>query len=201
MRGPVFHPSTEKRQLRKTDQQIAASGDTRGWQLAWGRPGFYGSAVTYFKDKDEIMAALVREGFQKLIEKLRPMTVDPSPIRDRVCRALRAYIEFGLENPNHYMVLFSTPPDSVPSEALVRVFHTDGFETFDCLRSMSREAMAAGELRLELTDVEEVAQTLWMGIHRAVSVRIGVKKFPFLEQERLTDRIVDVLLTGVLRPQ
>lgn len=72
--------------------------------------------------------------------------------------------------------------------------------------------MAAGELRLERTDVEEVAQTLWMGIHGAVSVRIGVKKFSFLEQDRaeegasragikrLTDRIVDVLLTGILRP-
>ena len=155
----------------------------------------------YFKDKDEIMAALVREGFQKLLEKLRPMTVDPSPIRDRMRRALRAYIEFGLENPSHYAVLFSKPSDSVPCEALMQVFHTDGFATFDCLRSMSREAMAAGELRPELTDVEEVAQTLWMGIHGAVSVRIGVKGFPFLEQERLTDRIVDVLLTGVLRPR
>lgn len=68
----------------------------------------------YFEDKDEIMAALVREGFQKLIEKLRPMTVYPSPIRDRMRRALRAYIDFGLENPHHWFFSARRPIPFLP---------------------------------------------------------------------------------------
>jgi AcrR family transcriptional regulator len=153
----------------------------------------------YFKDKDEIMAALVQEGFQKLLLKLRPIAADSSTMADRMRRALRAYIEFGLENPSHYSVLFGKTVDFVPSDATKKVFHTHGMEVFGCLRRMSQEALASGKLRKELTDAEEVAQVLWMGIHGAVSVRIGAKGFPFLEQERLTDRIIDVLLAGVLK--
>ena len=46
----------------------------------------------YFEDKDEIMAELVRETFQKLLGKLRPLATDSSPVRDRLRRGLRAYI-------------------------------------------------------------------------------------------------------------
>jgi AcrR family transcriptional regulator len=153
----------------------------------------------YFEDKDEIMAALIRETFQRLLAKLRPLVTDSSPIADRLRRSLRSYIEFGLENPNHYSVLFRKHDVSPDSEKLVEVFHTDGFATFDTLRALCAEALEQGQLRPDLTDSEEVAQALWMAIHGAVSVRIGAAGFPFLEQERMTDRVVDVLMTGILR--
>ena len=153
----------------------------------------------YFEDKDAIMAALVRETFQKLIARLRPLATDSSPVRDRLRRALRAYIEFGLANPNHYGVLFRKHEQGVVSEQLIEAFHTDGFATFDCMRQLCREALEENQLRADLTDAEEVAQALWMAIHGAVSVRIGAEGFPFLEQERMTDRVVDILLAGVLR--
>jgi AcrR family transcriptional regulator len=154
----------------------------------------------YFRDKDAIMAALIQEAFEKLVERLRPLVSDPSPIRDRLRRGLRSYIEFGLENPNHYRVIFNKNADTAPPEAILHVFHTHGFATFNCLRSLVGEAMEKNELREDLTDVEEIAQTIWMAIHGAVHVRIGAKGFPFLETDRLTDRLVDTQLKGILRP-
>jgi AcrR family transcriptional regulator len=153
----------------------------------------------YFEDKDAIMAALIREAFAKLLERLRPLVNDSSPVRDRLRRGLRSYIEFGLENPNHYSVLFRKPDDVTEKEELRQVLHAEGSACFGCLRDMCRQALEAGEFRAELSDAEEIAQTLWMGIHGSVSIRIGAQGFPFLEKDRLTDRVIDVLLHGVMR--
>lgn len=151
----------------------------------------------YFEDKAAIMAQLVRETFGQLNERMSRMAQDDAPPIDRLRRALRTYIEFGLEHPHHYGVLFSKP--ILPDGRITQVFHTEGHRCFGCLQDLTAVNIEAGSMRPDLQDPAEVAQALWASCHGMVSVITNAKGFPFVERTRLVDRQVDILIEGVRR--
>jgi len=153
----------------------------------------------YFEDKQSILAELVAETFSILGARLSAIRRDDSPVMDRLRRGLRTYIAFGLEHPHHYSLLFMKPQNWEGNEKVLEVFMTQGMETFGCLRMLSSEAMEAGELRPAIRDSEELAQSLWVAVHGLVAAQIVVCTFPWVEQTRLVDRLVDVLIAGVER--
>ena len=153
----------------------------------------------YFADKQDIMALLVRETFSKLNSRLTAIREDNDTVTARLRRGLRAYIEFGLEHPHHYALLFMRPMAIEGNEKILAAFQEDGTRTFNCLRSMSAEALAAGVLRPGIIDAEELAQSLWVAIHGMVSIQIGCEHFPWIERSRLIDRLVDILMAGSLK--
>jgi AcrR family transcriptional regulator len=153
----------------------------------------------YFADKQAIMARLVEETFCLMRQRLNAIREDKAPPQDRLRRGLRAYIDFGLEHPHHYGLLFMTPHDLESQPDLLKVFMNDGMQTFGCLRSMCKECIELGVFRTELHDEDEVAQSLWVSIHGLLSLQIQAKTFPWVERTRLIERLVDVLYQGVAR--
>ncbi len=153
----------------------------------------------YFADKQDIMALLVRETFAKLSTRLNAIREDNDTVSARLRRGLRAYIEFGLEHPHHYSLLFMRPMSPEGNEKIFAAFQEDGTRTFDCLRAMSTEAIEAGIVRPEISDPEELAQSLWVAIHGMVSIQVACEHFPWIERSRLVDRLVDILMTGTMK--
>jgi AcrR family transcriptional regulator len=151
----------------------------------------------YFEDKPAVMAQLVRETFAQMNARVSMMANDDAPPLDNLRRALRAYIEFGIQNPHHYSILFRKQELFGNSPQIAEAYRNDGLKTFDCMRAVVKRAMDSGVLRPELTDTEEIAQALWASIHGMISIQIGAKGFPFIEQSRLIDRLVDILITGI----
>lgn len=152
----------------------------------------------YFEDKQDIMAMLLQETFHKLSSRLIAIQQDSDSICARFRRGLRAYMDFGAEYPHHYALLFMKPSSWEGNDRVMAVFFEDGMRTFESMRSLSRDAIEAKILRPELNDVEELAQTIWAAIHGMVSVQIGARTFPWLERTRLVDRMVDILMRGIL---
>ncbi|MDX2180927.1 MAG: TetR/AcrR family transcriptional regulator [Bryobacteraceae bacterium] len=155
----------------------------------------------YFESKPAIMARLVRETFQHMRARLAAIRDDgEAPPLDRLRRILRAYIEFGLDHTHQYALLFMKPDLEIEENSPIRAaFHEDGLQTFACLREICGDAIRARALREELSNAEEVAQVLWVSIHGLVSLQIGSKGFPWIERSRLVDRLIDVLIRGVVR--
>jgi AcrR family transcriptional regulator len=151
----------------------------------------------YFEDKAAIMAQLVREAFHRLSDRMKRMTTDDAPPLDRLRRALRTYIEFGVEHPHHYSLLFGAP--AAADAKIKQAFEIEGMSCFGCLQSLTASTIAAGVLRPELEDPAEIAQALWVSVHGMVSLLIGCDNFPFVERTRLIDRQVDVLIEGLRR--
>jgi hypothetical protein len=50
-------------------------------------------------------------------------------------------------------------------------------------------------------DADELAQTLWAAIHGLTSVMITCPGFPFVEQNRLIDRMLTTLIEGIRKPE
>ncbi len=155
-----------------------------------------GTLYLYFNDKAEILKTLCEETFSKLDLKLRAIKEDSSDPLGSLRRGLRAYIEFGLQNPNHYLITFvlAGRPLYETGQAKLR---DSGGRCFENLRGIVRKCIEQGLFRLD--EVEEASQVLWAGIHGITSLLITKPGFAFVEQTRLVDRVVDVLVEGVRR--
>ena len=148
-----------------------------------------GTIYLYFKDKAEILDRLCDETFAKLLQRMRALNNDPSNPLEGLRRGLRTYIQFGIDNPNHYIVTF-VQAKQLPEDRQ----HNSGQQCFDGLRAAVRRCIEAGQLNCE--DTEEVAQAIWAGAHGVVTLLISCT-FPFIEQTRLIDRMVYILIEGI----
>jgi AcrR family transcriptional regulator len=150
----------------------------------------------YFSDKNEILKTLCDETFSRLQQKTQAIKEDKSEPLDSLRRGLRAYIEFGLQNPNHYMVTFVLAGPALHEPQKHQVLDS-GQRCFNNLRGMVRKCIEEGLFRID--DVEEASQVLWAGIHGITTLLITKPDFPFVEQTRLVERVVEVLVEGVRR--
>jgi AcrR family transcriptional regulator len=154
-----------------------------------------GTIYLYFSDKAEILRTLSEETFSKLDQKLKAIKDDSNDTLDSLRRGLRAYIEFGLQNPNHYLVTFVLAGRTLHESG--QVPHGSGGRCFENLRGIVHKCIQENIFRIN--DAEEASQVLWAGIHGITTLLITKPGFPFVEQTRLVDRVVDVLVEGLRR--
>src|SRR6266568_9004372 len=88
-----------------------------------------GTIYLYFRDKAEILDRLCEETFAKLIARMQAIEHDTSAPLDKLRRGLRTYIQFGLDNPNHYLLTFI---QAKANPAVEPVFQTVGLNPFGC---------------------------------------------------------------------
>jgi AcrR family transcriptional regulator len=66
----------------------------------------------HFHDKDELIAAIVAEGFERLTAAMKKSAASGPSGADRLKLCGRAYVEFALNWPGHFMVMFDLAPTS-----------------------------------------------------------------------------------------
>ncbi len=106
-------------------------------------------------------------------------------------KGLRAYVEFGLRNPNDYRFAFMLRP---PMEK--RPYKVHG--AFEALRYIVRRCVE--EKRFRAVDVETTSQALWASVHGITSLLIQRPAFPWVPKKELIAQIinnaVDSLVAG-----
>lgn len=145
----------------------------------------------YFKDKAEIVNSVCEETFSKLTDALEAITGQALPPLEMLRKALRAYIDFGLAHPNHYVAVLCLPE---PEHSSTRPMEA-GLHAFDLLRKGLRGCMEAGVIRHQ--DIETTSQTTWMMLHGVTSLLITSRSFPFVEREKLIEFSLDRILGGL----
>ena len=172
------------------------------------------SIYTHFADRDAIRWAVVERVFAELarrIEQGRDSSGD-DPV-DQLVGGAEAYVDFGLEHPARYRVLFASefpelPPDhvlaadekidvlragqraaAVPSPlADVETLPIVGAEAF--ARVMEGIARCVAEGRSTSTDVFADATAVWVALHGTVSLWSTMCDFPWPDQEGFVRRLV-----------
>ena len=155
----------------------------------------------HFADKETLLRALCLEDFRTLRHAMDRISVDPDPIA-RLRRMGLAYVDFALEFPNQYRLLFMTP---LPREAHVETVVAEHPEV-DCyawLRDTVSEAIAAGRFRPGLDDADQLSQTYWAVLHGIVSLHIIMKRAPTIDWRPVrstAELVIDGVFEGLLRP-
>jgi AcrR family transcriptional regulator len=161
----------------------------------------------HFKNKEELFRELCQEDFRRLSHSFQSTAKIADPV-ERIRRTGQAYIEFGVNYPNHYRLMFMTP-HPFPLEAGETEMQECGKgnpeeDAYAFLRLAVADAMSAGWFRPELNDVDLLAQTLWAGVHGVVSLQIAKRGDPWLEWRSLKERselMIDTLFRGLARPK
>jgi len=156
----------------------------------------------HFKDKLELVQALVQEDFATLAGHFARLDEVADPW-ERLARMGRDYVKFATQNPNHYRLMFMTklPPEVEKMDDPERGIPAK--DAYAMVRHLSAEAMAAGCLKPEYQDPDLVAQVLWSGMHGIASLTITMCDSHWIDMRPtpvLTDAMIDALLAGMGTP-
>ena len=191
----------ERRRLQRSEETRRAILDATGALLVEdGYEGFsmrrlaarcgYTAPSIYhhFGDKQGLLDAVVEERFQLILERLRRVRRRPDPA-DTVRAMMGEFVQFGLENPDHYELLDVTrPADALPPPSGERVR--------ELLHDQLVELQATG--RLASDSVEEAAQFLWCVITGLLRLQIAHPHGNW--SATLSDFAVDAALRGLVLP-
>jgi AcrR family transcriptional regulator len=150
-----------------------------------------GSVYLHFKNKQELFEYLVEESFARLLKTLMGLRNGKEwqdPVEE-LKKGLRAYVEFGLRNPNDYRFVFML---SRPAEKRPYKVHA----AFDALRYMVKRCVE--EKRLRPVAIETTAQALWAAAHGITSLLIQRPAFPWVTKKELITQVISVAVDGLI---
>jgi AcrR family transcriptional regulator len=161
----------EKAELRQKimdaarDMFVAEGAEAVTMRKIAARIEYSATAIyAYFPDKDTLLRALCEHDFGVMLKAGMHLMQEHDPV-ERMKQAGRFYIDFALEHPHQYRFMFMTPSTIEPSDpALV---------AYALMRDTVAQAVAAGRLRPECTDIDLLAQTLWAALHGVVALHIS----------------------------
>lgn len=141
---------------------------------------------TYFASQDELWRGVVRRGFELL--HCQCEAANPSPGRESWRAGARQYLNFALEHPNLYKLMFDAPVVDDDSDIL-----EGGFEAL-----LDKVRNAFGEQGLQGKQLEQEARRAagryWIGLHGLAMLAIA-QRLCVLEGD--LDALLDDLLPRI----
>ena len=129
----------------------------------------------YFKNKDEILYTLRKVGFEKLYEHQKTSLKLNDPLM-RLHKHGEAYIQFALENPEYYDLMFMMRGPVKIQE----INDCDiGLKSYELLKTNVEECMEAG--LFPRTNIDVAAFSLWSYVHGIASLIIRGRGIMFPE--------------------
>jgi AcrR family transcriptional regulator len=150
------------------------------------------SIYLHFESKDALVHALIDEGIARLYARLRAARegcAEPAACLDAMARA---YVAFGLENPEYYEVMFQLHPERMaryPAENYRRARRN-----LDLFAEVLAAGAAEGAFRAEPADVG--ANVLWTALHGLVSLLLARRVDVKVADEAFVDAAIRHALDG-----
>lgn len=120
----------------------------------------------YFASKNEIVDALVEEGFTKLSAMLRRVSQNASPDLRLIDYGL-LYLEFALAHPEQYLLMFNCVP-TMPTTA--KPFHE--YEAYQQLEQAVQAGIESGYIRTRANyGLNEITFQCWSMVHGIAMLR------------------------------
>jgi AcrR family transcriptional regulator len=134
------------------------------------------SIYRHFADKATLMFSVCDRQFHRLdVELRRRLAIGDDPVEVVQACGL-AYVQFGLDHPEAYRIMFMGHSDLTPDQYRDEVLSDHG--AFAGLIEAIDVVSAAGRLKPEI-DVHTAALVLWESVHGLVSLRIAKPNFPW----------------------
>ncbi len=179
-----------ERILIETNDQAALSIRAIAAAVGVTPPSIY----LHFADRNELVFAVCEKQAEQLNRAMDEAATHGADPWDRIrCRG-RAYLRWGLDNPEHYRILMMSRPDATPERFVdERLADTTGLD------AVAADLMAAADdgRIAPIADPVEQTQLLWMVIHGMVSLVISKPDFPFGPVDEMYDAILDLVYQGL----
>ena len=169
-----YHHGNLKQALLEAAVQLIAETGPRGFTLreAARRAGVsHNAPYRHFRDRDDLLAAVATDGFDRLTRAMARAGPKASPI-NRLRRSGLAYVDFALRWPQHFAAMFDAPWDQSAypecAAAAQRCFQT--------LLGFVRDCQAANQM--PAGDPEPLAYYAWSLVH-GIAKLANAGQFPW----------------------
>lgn len=158
----------------------------------------------HFADKEDLFHQLCQEDFARLAEVFQSSAMPADPVA-RIQEIGRVYVQFGLEYPNHYKLMFMTPhPGGELDEQDHEVKGNPESDAYALLKHTVQQVIDAGKFRDEIANVHLISQTMWAAVHGVISLQIAKCNdsawVDWRPMEERTAVMLDAILRGLLKP-
>jgi AcrR family transcriptional regulator len=152
----------------------------------------------YFKDKDDLLATICQEMFEKLTVRLEKLIQKDLPPLELIRQGLKLYIEFGLAHPSHYLVTFNVHALVHASGHEMADKPAAGLRGFEILAQGLQKGMEDGSIRRQ--DVRVLAQSVWMMAHGVTNMLItstDMPGFTWAPKKTLIEKSLDLIVRAI----
>ncbi len=157
----------------------------------------------HFKDKQELFEELCQQDFQGLAQAFQRIAKIEDPI-ERLKNIGHTYVQYALEHPNHYRLMFMTPhPPHAPDADRAHKGNPDQ-DSYAFLKACVQDCVAGGRLRPELADVELLSQAAWSAVHGVVALHVALGNDDWVVWRPATmtaQLVLDAFLRGLVREE
>jgi AcrR family transcriptional regulator len=144
----------------------------------------------YFKDKDEILAAVRARAFDRFAETLENAFAGEGSTTERTTRVGDAYVRFAFGEPDSYRLMFDltqTGEDNYPD--LVRASTRARNTMTGYVRELVEEGLLEG-------DPVVIGHVYWAAMHGAVVLALAGKLAPDCDFDRIREETARALTRG-----
>jgi AcrR family transcriptional regulator len=164
--------------LRETGDEDAVSVRAVAQRVGVSVPSIY----LHFADKQALLDAVCERVFDDLHAVMREAAAEGEDVFDALRRQGNAYVQFALDNPEHYRIVFMKEhPGEQSSDELIAT------GAFGHLIDSVQACVDAGVLEGEPV---ELALSLWAAAHGVAALLIAKPYFPWPDVEGFVDRTI-----------
>jgi AcrR family transcriptional regulator len=151
------------------------------------------SIYLHFADKTELIYAVCEKNFAEFDRFIEEVAGDVADSLGALRRLGRAYVQFGLDRPEQYRILFMTPPPEGWSAD--RILEN---AAFGHLLGAVQAGLEAGVLAP--ANPVLISLGLWAAVHGVTSLLITKPEFPWPDVDQLVDHVVLMCVDGLATP-
>jgi AcrR family transcriptional regulator len=134
----------------------------------------------HFQDKDELLAAVAAQGFDRLADSMIAAAAPAGNALDALRLSGRGYVQFALQWPEHFSVMF----EYCDGLAAYPDYAASGQTAFQVLLDKIVAAQNAGQL--PAGDARTLALTAWSMVHGIAKLAIG-SRLPFKTEDAVLE--------------
>jgi len=155
------------------------------------------SIYRHFPDKAHLIFEVCARRFELMdAEVVQPIVTRVDDPVEALRELSRAYVRFGVENPEHYRIMFMGHADHTPEQyAAEKVLDTGALGS---TIGLVGRAIEQGRFRSELSDPVVITYAVWAALHGLVTVAVAKPNMPAPPLDAQVDAMVDILMHGML---
>jgi AcrR family transcriptional regulator len=180
-----------ERMLLETGSQEAVSIRAVADAVGVTPPSIY----RHFADKNALIFDVAARHFSALDDHMTRACAGIDDPVDKLATLGRAYIEFGVANPEPYRIMFMTRPDIAPKE--YQGYVMAGSRSFDTLVQCVQDCIDAGRFRPGYTDAVGLSLGFWARVHGLTSLLVSKPGMPWPDDPGFLSQFTETCLYGV----
>jgi len=174
-RKPYHHGNLRDSLLQAAISLIAEVGPTAFTlrEVARRAGVSHNAPYRHFRDKDDLIASVAAEGYRELTAVMRRAADKRHRPVDRLKHAGMAYIEFALQRPEHFTVMFDAPATAEHGDSIAA---PEAKQAFNTLIDLVRDAQQ--NKQMPSGDTIQFALLAWTMVH-GIAKLASTGRLPF----------------------